>query len=109
MILTKETTFKSFMPPGIVNIGGKTYVCPGWHEIPAGTTLKEVYNHWVQVKPKMEAKPTHTISEMVDSSTAGKQYVVTFDGRFWNCECAGYQFRKACRHINDIKTKHNIK
>ena len=105
MSLTKGTTFKSFMPPGIVNLGSKTYVCPGWHEVPVGTTLKEVLNHWVQDKPKMEEKPTHTISEMVDSSTAGKQYTVTFDGTYWNCGCTGFQFRKSCRHTKEIKQK----
>ena len=98
----------SFLPPGITTIGGKTYVCPGWHEVPEGTTLKEVMPRWTQDLPKMEKKPTHTISEMIDSSTAGKQYAVTFDGIWRNCECAGFGFRKNCRHVKEVKEKHNI-
>lgn len=108
MSLPKGTKFKSFLPPVLVAIGGKTYVCPGWHEVPEETTLKEVYKHWTQDKPKQEPKPSHTISETVDSSTGGKSYTVTFDGMYWNCECVGFGFRKDCRHINQVKEKHKI-
>ena len=109
MSLPKGTKFKSFLPPGMSTIGGKTYVCPGWHEVPAATTLEEVYECWEQDLPKQEEKPTHTVSEMIDSSTAGKQYHVTFDGMWWNCECVGFGFRKDCRHVKQVKEKHGIK
>jgi len=109
-MLAETLKFKSFLPPGLLSISGKTYVCPGWHEVPEGTTLKEVYERWTHDKPKdTEEKPTHTISEMVDSSTAGKEYNVTFDGTWWDCGCAGFSFRKTCRHVKEIKTKHGIK
>ena len=108
-MLPKDFQITSFLPPGIARFGDKYYVCPGWHEVPKGTTLDEVYERWTQDLPKMEAKPTHTISEMIDSSTAGKQYEVTFDGMFWSCGCAGFGFRKNCRHVKEVKEKHNIK
>ena len=106
-----QSNFKisSFLPPAISVIGGKTYVVPGWHEVPADTTLDEVYERWTRDLPEMEDKPTHSISEMIDSSTAGKQYEVTFDGTWWNCECAGFGFRKNCRHVKEVKAKHDIK
>lgn len=109
MSLPKDFQISSFLPPGMTTIGGKTYVCPGWHVVPEGTTLEEVYEHWTQDLPKMEEKPTHTIKEVIDSSTAGKTYTVTFDGMWWNCECVGFGFRKSCRHVKEVKQKHNIK
>jgi len=109
MSLPKSFKIHSFLPPGITTIGGKTYVCPGWHEVPCDTTLNEVYERWTQDLPKMENKPTHLINVMVDSSTAGKQYNVTFDGTYWNCECQGFGFRRNCRHIKEIKEQNNIK
>jgi len=108
-MLGKDFKISSFLPPAISTIGGKTYVVPGWHEVPEDTTLDEVYEHWTKYMPKMEDKPTHTIDVMVDSSTAGKQYRVTFDGTWWDCECAGFGFRKSCRHTKEIKEKHGIK
>jgi hypothetical protein len=107
-MIDKGTKFKSFMPPGLTTIGGKTYVCPGWHEVPADTTLEEVYERWEQDKPKMEDTPTHTISETIDSSTGDKTYKVTFDGMWWNCTCVGFGFRKDCRHVKQIKEKYKI-
>ena len=108
-MLNKNFEITSFMPPALTTLGGITYACPGWHKVPEGTTLKEVFERWTKYVPKSEEKPTHTISEMVDSSTAGKQYNVTFDGTYWNCGCAGFQFRKNCRHVKEIKAKNNIK
>jgi hypothetical protein len=108
MILAPDIKFKSFMPPGIVNIGSKTYVCPGWHVVPSSVTLKEVMEHWEQELPESENKPTHTISETVTSSKGDKSYAVTFDGTFWNCECVGFGFRKDCKHVKEIKEKYKI-
>ena len=108
-MLPSNFKISSFLPPAISVIGGKTYVVPGWHVVPEGTTLDEVYERWTQVKPKMEEKPTHTIDVMIDSSTAGKQYNVTFDGTWWNCECPGFGFRKNCRHVKEVKKENNIK
>jgi hypothetical protein len=108
-MLPKKFKISSFMPPCVTSIGGKTYACPGWHEVPEGTTLKEVQERWTQYLPKMEDKPEVTIDVMVDSSTVGKQYNVTFDGTWWSCGCAGFGFRRTCRHVKEVKAKHNIK
>ena len=109
-MLDKNTTFKSFLAPGLTTIGGITYVIPGWHEVPEGTTLEEVYELWEKEVPKSdEVKPSHTISESVESSKPGKFYEVTFDGLNWNCTCAGFGFRRTCRHLKSIKQNHNIK
>lgn len=109
-MLLKDFKIHSFLPPGISILGGKTYVVPGWYEVPEGTTLKEVQKHWTQELPPMENKPKVEIREMVDSSTGnGKQYEVTFDGQWWSCTCPGFGFRRDCRHLKAVKEKYNIK
>lgn len=108
-MLESNILFKSFMPPGITKIGEKKYVVPGWYEVPVSTTLKEVYERWEQDLPESEEKPTHTIEEFVKSSKGDKDYSITFDGNNWNCTCAGFGFRRNCRHVTEIKLKHGIK
>lgn len=109
-MLDKNFKISSFLPPALIRTNGKTIVVPGWHEVPEGTTLEEVEKHWTRESPKTEKKPTHIISEMVDSSKGnGSQYEVKFDGLFWSCTCPGYGFRNNCRHLKNIKLKYNIK
>ena len=107
-MLAKDFKISSFYPPAITTIGGKTYAVPGWHEIPEGTTLDEVYKRWTKIIPKGEAKPDYKISEEVTSSKGDKKYTVTFDGSYWSCECVGFQYNRKCKHVTGVKTKHNI-
>ena len=107
-MLPADFQISSFLPPGITTIGGKTYACPGWHVIPEGTTLEEVYSRWTKLHPKEEAKPENHISEEVKSSKGDKTYTVTFDGKYWSCECVGFQYNRKCKHVTEIKTKHGI-
>jgi hypothetical protein len=109
-MLPKNFKISSFLPPTIFTVGGENYACPGWHIIPEGTTLSEVRERWTQELPKTEKKPTHLIHEVIDSSTGnGKTYNVTFDGIYWACTCPGFEFRRNCRHLKEVKAKHNIK
>ena len=40
----------------------------------------------------------------VKSKSNGKTYnVISFEG-FVTCDCAGFQFRRTCRHVNKVKT-----
>jgi len=109
-MLQEEFRISSFLPPGLTTIGGKTYVVPGWHVVPEGTTLEEVNERWSKDMPKnIEETPEYKIYEMVDSSKGDKQYDVTFDGLWWSCTCPGFGFRRDCRHLKEVKQKHNIK
>ena len=107
-MLPADFQISSFLPPGITTIGGKTYVCPGWHEVPFGTKLSEVMERWTQEIPKGEDKPECKISEEVLSSKGDKKYQVTFDGSYWSCECVGFQFQRRCKHVASVKSKHNL-
>lgn len=107
MALLKSFRISSFLPPGIVITGGQTYVCPGWHKVPINTTLKEVQERWTQELPKGENKPKYKIEEEVISSKGDKTYSVTFDGSNWSCTCVGFGFYRNCKHLKEVKIKHN--
>lgn len=110
-MIPENTVFKSFLRPAISVINNVTYVVPGWHIVPEGTTLEEVSKHWVkeELLDKPEKKPTHKIYEHVKSSRTDEKYLVQFNGLFWSCTCAGYQFRGKCKHVDQIKTKYLVK
>jgi hypothetical protein len=35
------------------------------------------------------------------ATVPGREYVVSFRDDRWECQCAGYTYRKTCRHIGD--------
>lgn len=37
------------------------------------------------------------------SGSKGSSYIVTRRGNRWTCECKGFEFRLACKHINEKK------
>jgi len=107
-MLSKDTIFKSFLPPAMTTLNGITYVVPGWHIVPEGTTLEEVNKHWVKDELTNEPIiiPDHEISETVISQRTGEAYTVQFSGRYWSCTCMGFGFRGRCKHVEQVKQKH---
>ena len=93
---------------GIVNQGGNTYVVPGWHEVPAGTTREQielVYNEPSYMKPT----PTEATesSDMVweVKGSKGSVYKVTLRNNRWDCTCPARTFRRGdCKHIKSQKS-----
>ena len=98
-MIPRDVKFVSLMNPGLFINNGKTYVVPGWHEVPNGTTLEEVKKHWVK---KTYGEPTITpdsyVVEIVKSKRTGEKYRVAFE-KFWTCTCVGYGFRRNCKHV----------
>jgi len=104
---------------GIIETLDKTYVVPGWHEVPHGTTRDQIvfdpnlepsgppdyFNKPIVKKPE----PEHVVSKVqewtVDGSRPGSQYKVLFNGKFWSCSCPASQFRRHtdCKHIKSKK------
>jgi len=106
-MIPRDVKFVSLMNPSIFINNGKTYVVPGWHEVPNGTTMDEVKNHW---EKKIYGEPTITpnshVSEFVKSKRTGEEYHVVFE-KFWSCTCLGYGFRGTCKHIDEVKLKYS--
>lgn len=47
-----------------------------------------------QPKPVVRAR-----KEVRIKGSAGKSYLVVLDGSHSSCECAGFQFRRSCKHV----------
>jgi hypothetical protein len=95
----------------VVNVLGKTYVCPGWHEVPLGTTRDQidlVYNepsYMMQVEPEVsETKTEENLTWQVEGSK-GAKYTVSLRKGQWDCSCPARQFRRGdCKHIKSKKS-----
>ena len=38
------------------------------------------------------------------ASTPGASYTVTVDEAGYHCQCKGYEYRRTCRHIAEVRT-----
>ena len=54
-----------------------------------------------ETKKKIEV----TAWEVKSDSRKGGSYTVTREGNHFSCDCAGFMFRKNCRHVNKIKAE----
>jgi len=91
---------------GIATIGDKAYVCPGWHQVPKGTTRDQItFEKSTKIKPTKAVK-VKVKTWNVESSKPGKFYKVTERNGEWDCNCpAKGFFRGDCKHI---KAKKNV-
>lgn len=107
-MLPTNTIFKSFLPPAIAKFNGITYVVPGWHPVPEGTTLEEANKYWVKDSPTGESSinPKEEVEKEVTSTRTGEKYTVRFSGRYWSCTCMGFGFRGRCKHVESIKKEY---
>jgi SWIM zinc finger. len=86
---------------GILTTNNKTYVIPGWHEVPVGTTRDQI-----KFKTEPKRKPLGVLTYNVPSSSnPNSTYTVTYKNKKWSCTCPANQFRRQeCKHINKIRT-----
>lgn len=110
-----NTGHHSFGPSvfAIVNILDKTYVCPGWVEVPQGTTRDQI--ELTSDLPTIKKKKSIETSEVKKvkteilkfkalSSKGDKTYDVTSINGEWDCTCpASTFFRGPCKHIKKFK------
>jgi hypothetical protein len=89
---------------GLVQTNAKTFVCPGWYEVPNGTTRSQI-----EFKFKQEVIVKEVQGESKDDSwevegSKGAIYKVTLRNDKWDCSCPARQFRRGdCKHIKSIK------
>ncbi len=94
----------------LVNLTGKSYVCPGWHEVPVGTTREQIEFDMSKQPLKQETVPEVRQVPLrewkVEASKPGNFYNVSDIGGSWDCSCPAKMFNRGdCKHIKLIKTK----
>ena len=83
----------------VVTLNNKSFVVPRWIQVPLGTTIDDISIVPQMKKTSDDVKQT---THKVKGST-GKIYDVTINAPNGNsCTCTGFEFRKSCRHINEI-------
>ena len=89
------------LPSGAFSIAtfdNKSYVVPAWIEVPNGTSFSDI-----EITGKPEYKEPAEVKEYTVTGSTGKSYTVTIDSRgLASCDCAGFSFRRACRHTKQI-------
>lgn len=95
----------------LVKLPSGTYVCPGWHRVPQGTTREQI-----QIQPIVN-KPTEQVATsvikkaaavnkkwQVPGSKAGVVYDVTNKNGKWSCSCPSASFHRGdCKHVKKLK------
>jgi len=103
---------------GIAKTLSGTYVCPGWHLVPDGTTRDQI-RFDMDAEPwcppdydkskaiiKEAAKPNVPFKTwVVEGSKPGSKYTVVVKDDRWSCTCPASQFRRYadCKHIKSKK------
>ena len=98
---------ESLLNPAIFksHTSGKTYVVTGdqpWIEVPEGTTLNDV--RWTcAYKPDKDPVDAREQIFEVEGSKGNKYTVKQAKNGLWNCTCAGFGFRRKCKHVTNCK------
>ena len=73
-----------------------------WVEVPDDMTLDRVGEYMVVddrfTPPQLAEVLTYDVV-----GSKGNTYMVTNDRGNWTCTCAGFGFRRKCRHITEVK------
>ena len=94
------------MPPALfTSHTGIRYGIAGnvWIEVPASITLDELSEYMVY-KPRARHAAAGEKTWQVKGSK-GNTYAVKLSNGVYSCTCAGYGFRRKCRHIEEIKNE----
>ena len=92
-------------PPMLyTDMSGQKWAVSGqhWIEVPDTLTLDRVGEYMVVDQRFTPAQSPDVRTYEVQGST-GNTYTVTQDGDKWTCTCAGFGWRRKCRHITEVK------
>ena len=99
---------------GIAKTISGTYVCPGWHLVPDGTTREQIRFSGVvnTSKKQLSPEPPKVIQTkrkwQANGSKEGVVYQITEDNNVWDCTCPAKNFfRGDCKHIKAKKSELN--
>ena len=91
-------------PPALfTSIDGKRYAISGnvWVEVPLDTTQDNVHVYMVVKKRETTEADSDSSWEVLGSK--GTKYTVSLRSGSWSCTCAGFGWRRKCKHIKEKK------
>jgi hypothetical protein len=100
---------KSFLPPTLITVSSGTYMVAGsqWIKVPSSTAYASVKEAWIPdrdpIIPKRKSVEIKAFNVL--SSNGKSSYEVKYENGQWSCECAGFGFRRKCKHIETAKSK----
>ena len=62
-----------------------------------------VYESGEVAKTVVDKKPAYQTWQVKSDSRKGGFYTIVLERGHYSCDCMGFQYRKACRHINGLK------
>jgi len=100
---------ESLFPPIIVNfITGRTMI---FHDAEGGSirvaedvTAEDANAIWI--RRQFKQRVFNGDAQYQIASSSGSTYTVTLQNARWSCTCAGFGFRKRCRHLEQAKQQH---
>tara|TARA_R100001163_G_C5050826_1_gene187641 strand:- start:35 stop:358 length:324 start_codon:yes stop_codon:yes gene_type:complete len=101
-----ELPVKVRMPPMLyTDMKGQRWAVSGqyWVAVPETSTLDTIGDYMIHVPWTAAAKPTLVSQSWAVKGSKGNEYTVSVTDGQWSCTCAGFGFRRKCRHIQEIK------
>ena len=91
------------MNPAIVRLPTGTFAVSGvWIRVPDGTTRADLPKYMTWEPPVIEPEAPQAARWTITGSKGDSYRVEAYSG-FWRCSCRGYEFRRKCRHIEEVK------
>ena len=97
-------------PPAVwvAPISGKVYAGSGGTqiEVPEGTTREDIIEFFCwgeEARKYWDSNYSDDVKAIEVKGSKGQKYTVTKTGSTWKCECRGFQFRRDCKHIQNLR------
>ncbi len=91
------------MPPMLyTDTKGQKWAVSGqfWLPVPETATLDTISDVMVY-EPYKSASKLGEVQTWSVQGSKGNTYTVTYDGHVWGCTCAGFGWRRKCRHVTE--------
>ena len=97
---------KVWWPPVLTRMpmSGQLYAISGstWIPVPDGTTRADLPKYMTWERPQ-SAPEAPQMDRWTVTGSKGDSYRVEAYSGSWRCSCKGYQYRRSCRHIEEVK------
>ena len=107
---TPDNRYVVLWPPAVwvAPVSGKTYAGSGGIqiEVEPGTTRGEIAHLFCwgeEARKYWDSNYSDDVKTFEVKGSKGNKYKVTQNGSSWSCECRGFQFRRDCKHIQNLR------